>query len=501
MRQSPLSCKDCGMMGPYKYKAFISYSHKDDRWGRWLHRRLENYRLPRNIVGNVTKTGAIPRRLRPIFRDREELSAANDLGDKIEQALRQSENLIMICSPAAARSHWVNQEILFFKRQNRDAQVFSVIVEGEPYASNIAGREDEECFPLALRFELDENGGLSDTPAEPLAADLRDHGDGKRLGVLKLISGMIGVGLDEVVQRDMKKSRNRVIAITTTSLATVLAMGTLTVFALDARNDAEGLIDFMQTDLKDRLVPVGRTDILEDVAKKSLEYYESKNTTQFGCGASGRHARSLQFSSEVNLAIGNIEAASENANEAAAITEKQLTRCADRPETLIDHSNSLYYQSATTFDVSNLEDFHKKTEGMQEFVDRFCAYQFMKSSKQTHEEFQKLLDGQLETCLTNKAYVQINLGAGNLWGRIMSPKQSNDSTRKWWEVGAQVMSHIPTASEWRSKISYSTFRTKNTSILIRFFLSQIVRKVFPQSCEKVFLNGRLIILKSTSRNY
>ena len=489
------------MMGPYKYKAFISYSHKDDRWGRWLHRRLENYRLPRNIVGNVTKTGAIPRRLRPIFRDREELSAANDLGDKIEQALRQSENLIMICSPAAARSHWVNQEILFFKRQNRDAQVFSVIVEGEPYASNIAGREDEECFPLALRFELDENGGLSDTPAEPLAADLRDHGDGKRLGVLKLISGMIGVGLDEVVQRDMKKSRNRVIAITTTSLATVLAMGTLTVFALDARNDAEGLIDFMQTDLKDRLVPVGRTDILEDVAKKSLEYYESKNTTQFGCGASGRHARSLQFSSEVNLAIGNIEAASENANEAAAITEKQLTRCADRPETLIDHSNSLYYQSATTFDVSNLEDFHKKTEGMQEFVDRFCAYQFMKSSKQTHEEFQKLLDGQLETCLTNKAYVQINLGAGNLWGRIMSPKQSNDSTRKWWEVGAQVMSHIPTASEWRSKISYSTFRTKNTSILIRFFLSQIVRKVFPQSCEKVFLNGRLIILKSTSRNY
>ena len=76
-------------MGTYKYKAFISYSHKDDRWGRWLHRRLENYPLPRNIVGNITKTGEIPKRLKPIFRDREELAAADNLGDKIEQALEK----------------------------------------------------------------------------------------------------------------------------------------------------------------------------------------------------------------------------------------------------------------------------------------------------------------------------------------------------------------------------------------------------------------------------
>ena len=226
-------------MGDYKYKAFISYSHKDRKWTRWLHRRLETYPIPKNIVGSVTSVGAIPKRLKPIFRDREELSASNNLGEKIEAALASSQSLIIICSPAAAKSKWVNQEILTFKRNNRDAQLFSVIVEGEPYASAMPGRKDEECFPPALRYEVNPDGSLSDVPAEPLAADLRPHADGKRLGFLKLISGMIGVGLDEVVQRDMKRGRKRVMAITSGSLATVLAMGTLTGFALDARSEAE----------------------------------------------------------------------------------------------------------------------------------------------------------------------------------------------------------------------------------------------------------------------
>ena len=114
--------------------------------------------------------------------------------------MASSQSLIIICSPAAAKSKWVNQEILTFKRNNRDAQLFSVIVDGEPYASTMPGREEEECFPPALRYDVNADGSLSDTPAEPLAADLRPHADGKRLGFVKLISGMIGVGLDEVVQ-------------------------------------------------------------------------------------------------------------------------------------------------------------------------------------------------------------------------------------------------------------------------------------------------------------
>ena len=114
-------------MGNYHYKAFISYSHKDHKWGGWLHRRLERYRLPKGFAKSHSNTP-----LKPIFRDREELSAANDLSAEIEHALAESENLIIICSPHAAKSHWVNQEILSFKRQNRGAKIFSIIVDGEP---------------------------------------------------------------------------------------------------------------------------------------------------------------------------------------------------------------------------------------------------------------------------------------------------------------------------------------------------------------------------------
>jgi len=258
----------------YKYKAFISYSHSDDRWAKWLHRRLESYSLPKAAVGKGANADQSPRRLRPIFRDREELAAADDLGQKIELALSQSENLIVICSPEAAKSHWVNEEILFFKRHNNSAKIFSIIVDGEPYASNIKGREAEEAFPLALRFQLDDDGKLSNTPAEPLAADLRDHADGKRLGLLKLISGLLGVGLDDIVQRDMQKNRRRVMTVTSSALATILVMGTLTGFALNARQEAEQqrsiaqarttsaeeLIEFMVTDLRVKLNAVGRLD-------------------------------------------------------------------------------------------------------------------------------------------------------------------------------------------------------------------------------------------------
>lgn len=344
-------------MEDYQYKAFISYSHKDRKWTRWLHRRLETYPIPKNIIGNVTPAGTIPRRLKPIFRDREELSASNNLGEKIEAALASSKNLIIICSPAAAKSKWVNQEILTFKQNNRDAQLFSVIVEGEPYASTMPGREDEECFPPALRFEVNSDGTLSDTPAEPLAADLRPHADGKRLGFLKLISGMIGVGLDDVVQRDMKRSRKRVTAITTGSLATVLAMGTLTGFALDARQkaevaqaeaesrrqDAEGQIEFMLTDLKEKLEGVGRLDALQAVGERAASYYDQYPISDHDDDALGRRARVYHYLGEIQNKLRNLDEVEKYFQSAYDATQTLLDRSPDDPKRIFNHAQSAYW--------------------------------------------------------------------------------------------------------------------------------------------------------------
>jgi len=87
----------------FTYRAFISYSHVDHKWAVWLHRALERYRVPRRLAG----TDGL-RRLGKMFRDEEELAAAAELGPKIEQALKSSDVLIVICSPNSARSKWVN---------------------------------------------------------------------------------------------------------------------------------------------------------------------------------------------------------------------------------------------------------------------------------------------------------------------------------------------------------------------------------------------------------
>ena len=83
----------------------------------------------------------MPAKLFPVFRDREELSSSSDLNEQIKAALAQSADLIVICSPNSANSHWVNEEILAFKRMGREDRVLALIVDGEPDAADKAGME------------------------------------------------------------------------------------------------------------------------------------------------------------------------------------------------------------------------------------------------------------------------------------------------------------------------------------------------------------------------
>ena len=112
--------------GGLRYRAFISYSHDDARAAAWLHRALESYRVPRRLRLGPGGDPALPERMAPVFRDREELASAQSLGPQIESALAESEALIVICSPAAARSRWVEQEILAFQRSRSQARVHRV---------------------------------------------------------------------------------------------------------------------------------------------------------------------------------------------------------------------------------------------------------------------------------------------------------------------------------------------------------------------------------------
>lgn len=219
----------------FRYRAFISYSHRDKAEAGWLHRALETYRVPKKLVGGVTRVGVVPRRLAPVFRDRDELSAADDLGVELTGALAQSRFLIVVCSPAAAVSRWVNEEVLGFKRLHGDSCVLALIVAGEPFSP--AGRGDE-CFPPALRFRLGADGELSDRPAEPIAADLRASGDGRRAAKLKLVAGLTGVRLDDLVQRELQRRIRRLVAVAVAALVGMVFAVGLAFYANERRVEA-----------------------------------------------------------------------------------------------------------------------------------------------------------------------------------------------------------------------------------------------------------------------
>jgi tetratricopeptide (TPR) repeat protein len=217
----------------WRYRAFLSYSHRDHRQVAWLHRTLESYRVPRKLVGRASADGAVPARIRPIFRDREELSASADLGTAIQAALRESRYLVVICSPASAASRWVNEEVLEFKRLRGERRILAVIASGEP------GGGEQECFPPALRFRLGADGQLSDVPAEPIAADLRPQGDGRRLATLKLVAGLLALDLDDLVQRESQRRVRQFAMLAAASLAGMGVAGGLAFYANARRIEAD----------------------------------------------------------------------------------------------------------------------------------------------------------------------------------------------------------------------------------------------------------------------
>ena len=334
----------------HHYFAFLSYSHQDEELAAWLHGELEQFRVPAQLVGKITDHGVIPRRLTPIFRDQQELAAAKDLGEVIEQALAGSQFLIVLCSPEAAKSRWTNAEVDAFKRNHPDGCVLAAIGSGEPFASEIEGREVEECFPPALRQRYDRLGRPTGKRAEPLAADLRAEHGGRRVGFLKLVAGMLGVGLDELVQRETTRRQRRLAFVTAASIAGMALTSLLAVTALQARDEArdqrreaEGLVAFMLGDLKDKLEPIGKLDALDGVGSKVLDYYRKQDATDLPDNALLQRARALSLTAQVAYMRGDFGSAQKLYGEAMRGTAEAIDRDPDDPQRLFDHAQNVFY--------------------------------------------------------------------------------------------------------------------------------------------------------------
>ena len=170
-----------------EYFAFISYQHQDENWAKWLQIKLENYKLPSAIR---ERRPGCPQYIRPVFRDGTDLSGGV-LINQLQLELLRSKYLIVICSPNATKSKWVNEEIQTIIDDGRQEQIIPFIIKGIPYAE----KTTDECFPKALR----------DIPKEKELLGINVQEVGKNMALVRLIATILGVRFDELWQRHRRR--------------------------------------------------------------------------------------------------------------------------------------------------------------------------------------------------------------------------------------------------------------------------------------------------------
>ena len=321
-------------MTEFRYRAYISYSHADERWAAWLQRALESYRVPARVLSQ--QTGKLQsRRMSPVFRDREDLSSGHSLTSSLLEALRVSEALIIVCSPAAAKSRWVNEEVRQFQALGRANRVLCMIVDGDPAAAT----GPEGCFPPAL-FD-----GVQDAIAEPLAADPRPFADGKKLAKLKLVAGLLGVRLDELRRRDLVR-RRRWQAAGALAAAAAFALAAVTVTSRIAQQQqrvkAEQLAAFI-VDLGEDLQSELDLESLGKISERAMAYLADLEPGNLGPETSIKVGLALRQLGLVNLGQGK-SAASLGALERSRQLFRDLNRKhPDRQDVLFELGQSEFY--------------------------------------------------------------------------------------------------------------------------------------------------------------
>ena len=177
----------------FRYVAFISYCSADAKWAKWIQKSIEYYRIPSFIRKNDP---SLNRRIGKVFLDTTDLNGSH-LQSPIHNAMDQSKWLIVVCSPHAVMSDWVNDEVLHFIETGKGDRIIPVIVSGRPYANDPV----DECFPEAIRV-------MKGTDNELLGISVDKSG--KKQASVKIISTILGITFDTLWQRHVRRRKTQI---------------------------------------------------------------------------------------------------------------------------------------------------------------------------------------------------------------------------------------------------------------------------------------------------
>lgn len=314
---------------PRRYSAFISYTDADRALAAHLQARLERYRLPRKIAEQIGSP-----RIRPVFVDRSEMSAASDLGAALTDALRQSDYLIVLCTPRTPKSRWVGQEINAFRELRGSGNILVALFQGDK----------ERSFHPNLLINKD------DHETEPLAADFRQEGDGYRNALLKLLASIVGVNLDELIHRDAKRQRRLQLAFGGLAAAIVLVFSGLAFWGFQASNavdqeriQASQAMERQLEDLRAEIRAGGTLDMAAAVVRNVELFYDGQPPSRDLPEIEFGRARLLHAKVEDAEKRGDFEGAAAEAQAAWKVSKDVLDRQGDNPEAIYTHAQSAYW--------------------------------------------------------------------------------------------------------------------------------------------------------------
>ena len=199
----------------FKYYAFISYSSKDTEWGKRVQQKLEHYRMPAILC---SEHGWKRTPIKPVFFAPTDIQPGG-LTEELQERLRASRNLIVICSPNSAQSEWVGKEIEFFHQLGRTKQIHFFIVEGMPHSGN----PDTECFnPIVETLGLPEILG-----ANVNEKIYRWPWMNRERAYVQLVSKLLGVEFDAIWQRHKRLFIQKIIAWTIGVIAVLSTLATV----------------------------------------------------------------------------------------------------------------------------------------------------------------------------------------------------------------------------------------------------------------------------------
>lgn len=204
----------------YKYFAFISFQNADAREAVRLQHAIERYRLPAVLC---KQDPSVPRRIKPLYCYINDMHAGEELMQELKSRMEQSRYLIVVCSPHAVKSTYINSGIDYFISLGRRDSIIPIIVDGVPYSSDPA----TECFPEALRRHFPKHPDpLKDHSI--LGINTREAGVSRRKAydraMLMVVARMLQLDFDGLLLRDKQRRRKRTIIASLVSLLIVAAL-------------------------------------------------------------------------------------------------------------------------------------------------------------------------------------------------------------------------------------------------------------------------------------